>query len=292
MSDTLWLNETFSSGPIVWDVVPEFWNAEEGWYWAGAEEEPDSHPLNYPRLRYAVSQLVEDDRLSVEVVFDDNTTSIWSVSGGDGVNGFGDNCPQSARHFISGDVTFVSGLMNEWDEEQYQSGYFSAATLHQHWRPHIRLEIRGGLDVYDLHFCGQNENWYDIFTISTATKTIEQLVAMSPVTVRMEWQYATAKGVSDGWAKLWFGSELIYFVENIPVWFDYVQEDEGQPVNTFNVLALGYWSAPGQYWDNLKAGIPGTETWVDIADFVEQELSDSLFPGGVARVVCEAWSSE
>lgn len=248
-NDTLWLNETFSAGDIHFDVVPEFYDITNDWYWF-VEQEPQL-PTNYPRLRATSSVQVVGGKLRTEYT-DGNSTAFFSVYGGNGNVGYGDSCPQAIRHFVSGDVTF---------ESAHQAGGYFAATEYgnNRWGTPVMLEM----------YAGTGEDWAfwfrltdsvegDILRITNApTKTTAELVAASPINVRMEWQYASAQGISDGWAKLWFGGELLYHVQNIPVWFHSNQSANGNPDNTFNLVALGYWGTFGKYWDNIQAGIPG-----------------------------------
>jgi hypothetical protein len=49
VADTLWLDETFSDGPIAWDVAPPHWNTGDDWWWDVADG--GNPPTNYPRMR-------------------------------------------------------------------------------------------------------------------------------------------------------------------------------------------------------------------------------------------------
>ena len=55
----------------------------------------------------------------------------------------------------------------------------------------------------------------------------------------------------------------------------------------------GVYFSPMGNADNLGIyDAPAASTWVDVADFVDQEVSASDFPGGVARVACDLWSRD
>lgn len=245
--DTLWLNETFSQGAITFETTPEYWTEEDGYYWE-YQYEPTCAP-NYTRLVGANYIDVADGKL----VFSDPSSVManFTAYGGFGT-GYGNACPQAPRHFISGDFAFVEG--GSFSDHFY-------ANVNGAWQVGVDLDDYLGetvtiiLRVQD-GLSGEGEGGYLRYA-ATATKTKTQLLAMSPVTVRLEWQYASSAVATDGWAKVYFNDEVIYNETGIALWLDYQQTADGMPVNTFTTVSVGSWGAFGASVDNLKAGIPG-----------------------------------
>lgn len=245
MADTLYLDEPFSSGTIAFDYTPPDWNEVDSWWWSIADGDP---PTNYLRARMFSSVGVTDGQLLFDAEgVDGNGIAMFSVSGGTGNNGFGDNCPVATQHFISADVTF--------DVDQLSGGYFSVG--HNNGFPHaILLEI---LSTGEIIFLGTNHTQGDLFwDHSVHQNGFVDLAALGKVTVRLEWQYATSAGGdnvnNDGWARLWIGTSLIYDLVDLPIRFYSRPDFYGQTRNTFNTAVIGYWGPFAPLFDNLKVG--------------------------------------
>jgi len=144
-----------------------------------------------------------------------------------------------------------------------------------------------------MHVNNGETDWYEVNFTNAEMEAL--LITGTPIKVRLEWQcatysYAPWTVAQDGYCKLLFNGVEMLAASNVSLTANYIVDGSWPPQAVYGI-SIGLWGFAGTY-DNLRVGSGLAETWIDIADFVEQELSDSLFPGGAARVVCEAWSSE
>ena len=267
VADTLYLDEPFSNGAISFDYTPPYWNAEDLWGWHIHEGDP---PTNYTRMRSLYSVNVASGQLEFDADgIDGNGVAVFSVSGGTGNDGFGDNCPTAATHFVSVDATF--------DPSVFISGYFSASH-DSGWPWGFQLEIVYG----EVIFKGMDGSATFFQMQHSVHYTVEELAALGKVTIRMEWRYATSAGGdnvnNDGYARLWIGTTLIYDMANLPIKFYSRPDLAGQTRNTFNTVSLGNWGPFAKYFDNLKAGA-GVYT-----------PDDSQYARPISDVAINAWT--
>lgn len=130
-------------------------------------------------------------------------------------------------------------------------------------------------------------------------------------TVEVTWQCGTltqwaSSGdmtvASDGWIKLKVDGVTLIHVTGTPLvvncWGSAAAYGDGAEtdriianVNRFASVNFGPQNGGlcGVY-DNIIVGTP--EAWIDAANFVEQEIPSSAFPGGAARVVCKCWNAD
>lgn len=129
-------------------------------------------------------------------------------------------------------------------------------------------------------------------------------------TIEMTWQCGTlAEWLSstdmtvaaDGWIKLKVDGVTVIHEQNIPLVINVYGDAAGYGapnrsqanVNRFTSIDIGAWNGglPGVF-DNIIVGTPLTETWVDIPDWHAQEwINASQYPGGVARCLCDLWTT-
>jgi hypothetical protein len=124
--------------------------------------------------------------------------------------------------------------------------------------------------------------------------------------IRLEWKSATVFStltdylngntytLPDGEIAFYVDGVLLYSAANVAFCLDTGSQSAIDRPNAFDALGtfqvVELESFMGKY-AYIKVGL-ASGTWVDVADFIEQEVSDSDFANGIARVRCKLWTRD
>jgi hypothetical protein len=295
---TIYFDQTF-------DLPLDYPDKPEGWYW---NHLPATLLANYPQILNLYNVETSGGRLTVPDIDHADYSGVyfgvmpgwWDNTTYPDTNGeYTPNAPRDVM-FAETDILFLESYINAAGYGGEPSASVFGVWPHFADWPHLGLEMYWGYGP-NWEWLG-TDSWLLDFTFitsagwaedNTVCLTTAQLLTGSPITLRLEWQPATYTGTpaapvyaEDGFIRFLWGGVEVYRHDNIAlipgIWTSAVL-----PHQIFGI-STAYWAAIGSY-GRTRLGII-SETWVDIANFINVDIDSAKFPGNVGRVLCDLWT--